>query len=120
MRTYNRLTVTALVLICSAFSLPALADAPANTPTVSVSVFVNSGLNNPRGLRFGPDGYLYVAEGGTGGSNQTTEQQCMQVPGAGPYKGSPTGGRISRIDAAGNRTTVTDTFPSSQTSDECA
>jgi hypothetical protein len=29
---------------------------------------VASGLDNPRGLEFGPDGYLYVAEAGTGGS----------------------------------------------------
>jgi glucose/arabinose dehydrogenase len=33
----------------------------------NVSVFA-SGFNNPRGLKFGPYGYLYVAEGGAGGS----------------------------------------------------
>ena len=33
----------------------------------NVTVFV-SGLNNPRGLRFGRDGELYVAEGGIGGT----------------------------------------------------
>jgi glucose/arabinose dehydrogenase len=36
----------------------------------NVSVFA-SGLNNPRGLKFGPDGFLYVAEGGTGGTLST-------------------------------------------------
>jgi hypothetical protein len=85
-------------------------------PTVqsNISVFA-SGLNNPRGLKFGPDGDLYVAEGGTGGTDSTVGL-CDQVPfPVGPYTGSATGGRISIIDQNGNRTTLTDTLPSSQT-----
>jgi hypothetical protein len=87
----------------------------APVPEASVSVYA-TGLNNPRGLEFGPDGALYVAEGGTGGTN-STEGLCEQVEAPiGPYTGSPTGGRISRISANGTRTTVTDQLPSSQTS----
>lgn len=75
-----------------------------------------SGLSSPRGLKFGPDGALYVAEGGAGGSGTTTAAQCQQVPGpVGPYSGSPTGGRITKIDRYGQKSVVTDTFPSSQT-----
>src|ERR1700694_891619 len=44
---------------------PALAWGP---PKVTV---VSSGLENPRGLKFGPDGQLYVAEGGLGGTSST-------------------------------------------------
>ena len=74
-----------------------------------------TGLDNPRGLEFGPDGNLYVAEGGTGGT-MTTEGQCDQVIApVGPYTGDYTA-RISMIDADGNRTTVADNLPSSQTS----
>jgi len=84
-----------------------------NTPVVSMSTYA-TGLDNPRGLRFGPDGYLYVAEGGTGGS-QSTDGQCEQViPPVGPYTGGYTG-RISKI-VNGVRTTVVDQLPSSETS----
>ena len=83
-----------------------------NAP-VKISVFA-SGLDNPRGLAFGPDGFLYVAEGGTGGTTSTVGQ-CPQVPGVGPYTGGTTGSRISRISSAGVRTTVVDNLPSSST-----
>src|SRR5262249_7403815 len=81
----------------------------------NVSVFA-TGLNNPRGLKFGADGNLYVAEGGIGGTN-STEGCCEQVvlP-VRPYTGSATRSRISKIDANGIRTTVVDNIPSSQTS----
>jgi hypothetical protein len=75
----------------AAFALVALictAALPAQNWTVYAT-----GLNNPRGLTFGPDGYLYVAEGGAGGTTSTVGT-CEQVPGpVGPY----TGGFTSRI-----------------------
>ena len=84
-------------------------------PAVTV---VASGLNNPRGLKFGPDGALYVAEGGLGGSDPApATKDCTVIPPIGPYTGSTVGSRISRIDRHGHRTTVVDNLPSSQTSD---
>jgi hypothetical protein len=89
-------------------------DKKAPTQVKDVTVFYQ-GLNNPRGLEFGPDGYLYVAEGGTGGTHTTTETQCAQVGEVGPYSGDLTS-RISKISPDGaTRTTVVEGLPSSQT-----
>jgi hypothetical protein len=72
------------------------------------------GLNAPRGLAFGPDGYLYVAEAGTGGSNTTDPKTCLQVPvPVGPYSGG-SNGRISKISPSHTVTTVASGFPSAQ------
>lgn len=82
------------------------------TPTPVVSVYA-TGFNNPRNLRFGPDGLLYVAEGGPGGASSTAGQCTQVVPPVGPYTGASTGGRISKV-VDGTRVTVTDKFPTSQ------
>lgn len=79
-------------------------------PSSNVHVWV-SGLNGPRGMRFGPDGNLYVAEAGTGGSTSTAGACTQVIPPVGPYLGGNTS-RISKIDSTGKRTTVAAGFPS--------
>jgi hypothetical protein len=113
----------ACLLASAAASLTLATPVAAKRPVViraaggaTVSVF-SSGFNNPRGLKFGPDGMLYVAEAGTGGSGSTVGQCTQVVPPVGPYTGSATGGRISRVDSNGVRATVTDQLPSSNASE---
>jgi hypothetical protein len=81
-----------------------------NAGSATVSLFA-TGLNNPRGLKFGPDCKLYVAEAGLGGT-ENSDRLCPQlVPPDGPYLGSTTGGRISKFGSDGARITVTDKLP---------
>ena len=92
-----------------------IASATVAAAPPSVTTYA-TGLSNPRGLHFGPDGQLYVAEGGVGGSDMTIGQ-CTQVDSrsVGPYSGSRNGSWVTRIDGDGNKVIVTNPFPSSQT-----
>ena len=103
---------------CTQFLLPVTLLAASISPNLSHAqassnvTVIATGLEGPRGLKFGPDGMLYVAEAGTGGKTSTAGKCTQVVPPVGPYTGGKTS-RISRIDMSGNRTTVATGLPSS-------
>jgi hypothetical protein len=106
----------AAALTLLALMLPAsVAARPSHQSLPQSSVFA-TGLNNPRGLTFGPHGFLYVAEGGTGGDTSSVGTCTPQVVApVGPYTGGFTAS-ISKISPDGVRSTVADDLPSDQTS----
>jgi len=73
-----------------------------------------TGLNDPRGLAFGPDKHLYVAEAGSGGGTLSTVGQCDQVaPPVGPFVAGYAA-RVVRISPSGERTIVVAGLPSAE------
>jgi len=64
-----RRSICVRMLIGIMLGLWVLGGTPAAQPVVTV---VMSGLDNPRGLAFGPEGALYVVESGRGGSGPCT------------------------------------------------
>jgi hypothetical protein len=121
--------LTAASLVAALVALIASGAAPGKGPPPGhgkgkkhgspvMSVFA-TGFNNPRGLAFGPDGDLYVAEAGLGGSTSTAGQCTQVAPPIGPYTGSTNdpvlGSRISKVSPAGVVSTVVDALPSSVT-----
>jgi hypothetical protein len=81
---------------------------------------IASGLDNPRGFAFGPDGQMYVAQGGPPSNtlSTTTDPTVQQVPPPiGPYAGG-FNSSIVRVDrSTGSVSPVVTGLPSSQTSD---
>lgn len=93
----------------------AVYDVNAQLPPVPAgATALAQGLFGPRGLKFGPDGDLYVALSGPGGTNNT-EALCPQLQVAvavgGPYTNGNTAS-IVKVDKRGNVTTVATGFPS--------
>jgi hypothetical protein len=81
------------ILVCIAVVAAALAI-PASSFAASPPQAVMTGLDNPRGLAWGPEGGLYVAEAGRGGSGV-----CVPAPDAPPPAARCYGatGAISRL-----------------------
>lgn len=119
-RTSFILTMGAALVGGSLMSVPAAAGGPSASRASAVATVFATGLVNPRGLTFGPDGKLYVAQGGYPVA-PTTEAPAglgglcsAGANGPGDYFGSPTGSSIVRINAKGNVETVVDGLPSSE------
>lgn len=109
------LATTALLATAAAASGGGPSQPTKVTQPTTVTTFA-TGLTNPRHIRFGPDGNLYVAEAGIGGT-----EPAVATPGCelvdnmfsqdGPYKPGFTG-RISRILPDGTRQDVATGLPS--------
>jgi hypothetical protein len=81
-------------------------------PRPSVTKYA-TGLTSPRGLTFGPDGRLYVAEAGVGGELAPTgEPGCpVDINIYSPYTAGYSG-RVIRVRANGKKEVVADKLPS--------
>jgi hypothetical protein len=110
----QRFLVSALVLLGTLASLGAPGASaqvgPPGPPCTcipgpSAGTKLAGGLSNPRGIKVGPDGMLYVAEAGTGGTTVVGSGADQSMSGL--------TGRISKIDpATGTVTTVAANLPS--------
>jgi hypothetical protein len=100
-------TVPPVLLGAAALALLALTPTAAQAQTPSPFQVVMSGLDNPYGLAFGPDGSLYVAEAGTGGAS--TDPGFVNGAGDQVYFGDT--GAVSRLEN-GVQTRVVSGLPS--------
>jgi sugar lactone lactonase YvrE len=100
----NYLVLPALVLAV-ALALSAAQASAQSAPSPTAGKRLVTDLINPRGMKIGPDGMIYVAEAGSAGDKKITNSSGDSMSG-------PTG-RISKIDpVTGVRTTVVEKLPS--------
>ena len=112
MNTRVRSLICSLSCLLAGASLVSQAHAQLPVDASKLTPFA-TGFEGPRGMVFGPDRFLYVAEGGTGGTTSTVGACTQVLPPIGPYKGGATA-RISRVDESGKRVTLATGLPSAQ------
>jgi glucose/arabinose dehydrogenase len=83
-------------------------------PVPSGATAVAQGLFGPRGLKVGPDGNLYVALSGPGGTNSVPDACLGSDPSTNDVPAYTNGNTASivKVDKKGNVTTVANGFPS--------
>jgi hypothetical protein len=98
--------------VLHADSIGVSSDGRHGPPWPSVKTYA-TGLSSPRGLTFGPDRNLYVAEAGIGGTlTPTDEPGCEAVVNVfGPYTAGYSG-RVIRVLRNGRKEIVADKLPS--------
>jgi len=104
----RRIPFVVFSLVSALLMLPNLAIAQA-TPVADGGSVVATGLTNPRAMTWGPDGNIYVALAGTGGSTAATEDAPTTAI-LGPFMGGSTGA-VAMIDG-GCPTAVVTGLPS--------
>src|SRR5215216_5798490 len=104
--------VLALLLAAGAPLATAAQDAsPAASPAAGAPPVVASGLTNPRGFTWAPDGTLYVALAGNGGTNPPVGEPLP--PPAGPEAGGGPSAAVASIGPDGCPVAVATGLPSS-------
>jgi hypothetical protein len=120
MNRFTRYTATVLTALACAGTGTLHADTPARAaaskPAAKGPTFTTyaTGLTSPRGLTFGPDGLLYVAEAGVGGGDVPSDIRpgCKEFFNVySPYRAGYSG-RVLRVRRNGTTEVVVDGLPS--------
>ena len=98
----HRILLAATALVAVAIVAGGRPIVRAQSPVLQV---VASGLDNPRGVVFGSDGALYVAEAGRGGSSTLCAPQAENP--TGPLRCYGPSGAITRVTSSGQQRVVT-------------
>lgn len=107
LRSVNRLALVASLIALGLTTVPATAAFAQQAGSQTIA----SGLVNPRGLTFGSDGTLYVAEAGAGGDQVITAASAPGAEGPTEVRLGLTG-QVSKITLDGRKSVVARNLPS--------